>query len=413
MPRQNPTQTHILRMPLHTAPYQPPFTVMNRFFTLILVSTALLLAACGGDAKDPKQQLKKKQEELAALQAQQSDLTVNIAKLQKDIAQLDPKQAQQAKTKLVVINPVAVGPFNHFIDLQGAIEAVNISYVAPRNGMGGYVRQVLVKKGDRVRKGQLVLRLDDALVEKQIAQAQVQLSLAKDIQRRRENLWKESIGTEVELVTARNNVAAAEKGIALLREQQQQSNVYADMSGVVEDVTIRVGEVFTGSPMAGFIKLVNTSDLKVKVNVPENYLGKVKQGTPVVVTLPDAGRTINARVTLAGQIIDPSTRSFYVEVKLPQDASLRPNQVANLQIQDYSASKATTVPVNTLQTDDKGKFVMVAVQEGNKLVARKRPVTIGQLYGDRLEILQGVTMGEQLIVEGYQDVYDGQLVSVN
>ena len=132
----------------------------------------------------------------------------------------------------------------------------------------------------------------------------------------------------------------------------------------------------------------------------------------MIVTLPDqADRKINGRVSTKGQLIDPATRSFYVEIDLASGIALRPNQIANVQIRDYSKPNAITIPVNTLQTDEKGKFVMIAVQEGQRLVARKKPVTPGQLYGDKLEVTTGLSGGEQLIVEGYQDVYDGQLLT--
>jgi RND family efflux transporter MFP subunit len=185
------------------------------------------------------------------------------------------------------------------------------------------------------------------------------------------------------------------------------------MNGIAEDVTIRVGEFFTGSPQAGFIKLVNNNSLKVITDVPENYLDRVKVGTNVQVNFPDINKTLNAKVTLSGRLIDPNTRSFYVEARLPSDKDIRPNQLALVRIQDYSSPKAITVPVNTLQTDEKGKFILVAANENGKLVARKRQVTEGQMYGDKLEIKSGLQAGDVVITEGYQGLYDGQLLTTS
>src|SRR4029078_5019205 len=120
--------------------------------------------------------------------------------------------------------------------------------------------------------GQLLLKLDDALIKQQIQQAQTQLKFAEDLYQRRNNLWKENIGTEVELTTAKNNVDQAQHQLDQLQEQLSYSNVYADMNGVADEVTIHVGETFTGNPAAGgYIKLVNTGDLKVTAQVPDNY----------------------------------------------------------------------------------------------------------------------------------------------
>ena len=111
---------------------------------------------------------------------------------------------------------------------------------------------------------------------------------------------------------------------------------------------------------------MNNSRLKVITQVPENYIDKVKTGSSMVVSLPDVGKTFNSQISLSGKIIDPNSRSFYVEAKMPSDKDIRPNQIALVKIQDYTAANAITIPVNTLQNDDKGKFVMVAVNENGK-----------------------------------------------
>jgi multidrug efflux pump subunit AcrA (membrane-fusion protein) len=112
-------------------------------------------------------------------------------------------------------------------------------------------------------------------------------------------------------------------------------------------------------------------------------------------------------------MIDANTRSFYIEAKLPFDKDFRPNQIALAKIQDYNLPNALVVPVNTLQSDEKGKYVMVAVKENDKLIARKKTVTIGEMYNDNLEIKSGLTAGDQLITEGFQGLYEGQLLTTN
>ena len=228
---------------------------------------------------------------------------------------------------------------------------------------------------------------------------------------RQQNLWDQKIGTEVQLLNAKNNVVNIEKQLATAREQLSFSNVYAEMSGVAETVNIKVGEAFMGGQQ---IRIVNTNDLKLMVQVPENYMEAVNVGTPVVITLPEANnKTINTKVSVAGKLIDPNSRSFYVEAKLPADKSLRPNQIALVKLQDYTAKSVISVPVGTLQNDDKGKFVMAAVQENGKLVARKKPVTIGELYGDKVEIKEGLKEGDRIITDGFQGLYDGQAITTS
>ncbi|HOA38262.1 MAG TPA: efflux transporter periplasmic adaptor subunit, partial [Flavihumibacter sp.] len=110
---------------------------------------------------------------------------------------------------------------------------------------------------------------------------------------------------------------------------------------------------------------------------------------------------------------DNLSRSFTIEGKLPNDKDLRPNQNAIVRLQDYSANNALTIPLNTLQSDDKGKFVIVAVKEGNNLVAKKREVTVGQIYGETVEVMSGLEVGDQLVTEGYQSLYEGQALTTS
>lgn len=382
--------------------------MQNIFKTAATVTMLVVLAACGASVKKDEisQKVMEKKAEVEKLKAQQKGLTDQIAKLEEEILILDPTQRKE-NPKLVAIAPIAPGQFTHYIDLQGSIDAVNTAYVAPR-GAGGLVKAIYVKQGDVVRKGQLLLKLDDALAQKQLDQLNTQLDYAKDLLQRQQNLWDQKIGTEVQLLNAKNNVANIEKQIAAVTEQSSFSNVYAEMSGVVEVVNVKVGEFFQGGPQ---IRIVNIDDLKVVTRVPENYMDKVKVGSPMLISFPELNKTINAKVTVAGKLIDPNSRSFYVEAKLPSDKNLKPNQIALVRIQDYTAKDVLTIPVNTLQSDDKGKFVMVAVNEDGKMIARKKPVTVGQLYEDKVEVTEGLQAGEQLIVDGYQALYEGQLIT--
>ncbi|BAV10014.1 RND family efflux transporter, MFP subunit [Filimonas lacunae] len=381
---------------------------MQKVITLSILLTAFTVTTWGCKEKDP---LAAKKKELAELKSKQASLVDDITKLEAEVAKLDPNAVPE-KPKLVSLDTIKTTPFSHFIELQGKVDAENIAYVSPRNGTGGQVKGVYVKKGERVHKGQLLLKLDDAIARKQIAQQETQLAYAQNLYERRNNLWKENIGTEVELITAKNNVDQAQRQLDLAKEQLSFSNVYADMDGVAEEVNIRVGELFTGQPTSG-IKLVNTSNLKVTAQVPENYQGKVKEGDKLEVVFPDINKSITARISLSGQLIDANSRSFYIEAHLPDSKEFKPNQVALVKIQDYTTAAATTAPINTLQTDEKGKFLLVAINEKGKLRAKKRVVQAGELYGDRIEIKTGLQAGDVIITDGYQSLYDGQLITTH
>ncbi len=382
--------------------------MQNVLKTASVITALVLLAACGGTTtkveKGKDKIVAEKKAQLEKMKGDQKALSDKIIALEEEIIALDPSQKKE-NAKLVAIAPLETGSFTHYIDLQGRIDATNIAYVAPR-GQGGLVKAIYIRQGDYVKKGQLLLKLDDAMAQKQIDQLNTQLAYAKDILKRQQNLWDQHIGTEVQLLSAKNNVESIEKQIATAKEQSSFSNVYAEMSGVAETVNIKVGEFFQGGPQ---IRIVNTSDLKIVAQVPENYLDRVGVGSKVMVNFPDLGnKTFTTKVSVAGRLIDPNSRSFYIEAKMPVDKSLRPNQIALVKIQDYTAKDVITIPVNTLQNDDKGKFVMVAVKENDKWIARKKPVGVGQLYGDKVEVKSGLKAGEQIITDGFQGLYEGQ-----
>jgi membrane fusion protein, multidrug efflux system len=378
---------------------------MKKIFLSALMTGTIFLISCS-QAGDP---VAKQKEALQKLKDQQSALTSKIQKAEDDLGKIDSSSAKKEKTKLVAIQPVSPVNFTHYIELQGKIDALNIAFVTPRNGNGGQVKAIYVKQGDMVKKGQLLLKLDDALLLQQQALAKQQLSFAQDLYNRRKNLWAQQIGSEVELVTAKNQVDQMQRQVDFIGKQIEQTNVYADINGVADNVNIRLGEFFTGNNQ---IRLVNTNELKAVAQVPENYLGKVKVGSNLKVVIPELNnKTIDTKVSVTGKTIDATNRSFYIEAKLPFDKDFYPNQVALIKIQDYTASNAITIPLNSLQNDEKGKYVMVATKDGDRLIATKKPITIGMMYSDRVEILSGIKAGDQIITEGYQGLYDQQPIT--
>lgn len=384
---------------------------MNSIYKLTGIAFVVMLVISCGNASVEKGAGIDKKAQLQQLREQQAQLNQQIHAIEEELAKSDSTGAVNAK--LVAITPVKTENFVHFIELQGRIDAENIAYVTPR-GMGGQVTAVYVKQGDYVNKGQLLLKLDNAIALQQVDQAQIQLDLAKTLYDRRKNLWEKNIGTEVELLQAKNNVDNLTKQIGLLREQAAMSEVYAQISGVADMVNIKVGEYFSPQTATALgIRIVNTRNLKLIAQVPENYLHKVHEGAKIQITLPDINKTVDTKITVKGKTIDLNSRSFYIEARLPDSKDFRPNQIALVKIQDYEANNTVTIPMNTLQNDEKGKYVMVAVNENGRKLARKRTVEIGELYGDNLEIKGGLQPNDALITEGFQGLYDGQAITTN
>lgn len=391
---------------------------MNKFLTIITIAVAVIITSCSGGAKDAKGDLNDKKVKLEKLKGDKAKVDADIKKLEDEIANLDPS-IRKDRAKLVSAAPVTQQDFTHYIELQGKVDANNVVVVTPR-GMPAQVKEVYVNRGDVVKKGQLLLKLDDAIMLQQLDGLNTQLDYAKNLYNRQKNLWDQGIGTEVQLITAKNNVDGLEKQIATLKENWKTSFVYAPISGVADMVNIKAGETFSGvstnsgSPQPQ-IQLVNTSSMKVVTEVPENYQEKVRKGSQIEVSIPDAGiNDIKATINVVGASIASTTRGFVTEATIPADARLRLNQVALVKIKDYSAANAITVPLNVVQTDEKGKYVYVIVTEGVVKKARKKSVIIGENFGGMVEIKgNSLAATDMIITEGYQTVYDGQRVTTD
>jgi RND family efflux transporter MFP subunit len=385
---------------------------MNRFYFILLAT--LLLAACGGSEQSGD--LTKLQSQLAELKKKKSSLDTDIRALEAQIAKLDTAGARQA-SKLVSVDSVRYGTFNHYIDLQGKIEAEGMAYVAPA-GMGGQVKAVYVKLGTPVSKGQMILKLDDAIAQQQL---NARLAQAQTIYERYQNLWKQNIGAEIQVINAKADVdalaaqlRAVEAQVGMAEEQVNMTNVRAAISGIIDEMNVKVGEFFSpqsaATPGAG-IRIVNNSQLKAVTYVPDNYVARVRKGDPVKILVNEIGKAaFDSRINVMSASINANTRSFVVEAPLSADPLLRANQTAVVKILDYKADNAVSVPVNLLQSDEKGKYLFVAENVKGQWVARRRIVQPGQVYEGWQEILSGLKAGERVVTDGYQSLYDGQSI---
>ena len=393
---------------------------MKRVLTIALMILSIsFISSCGNTGKKDSS-LADKKAQLEKLKTQKDDLDSKITTLQTEIAKIDTSESN-VKPKLVSLSPINTVDFKHYLTLQGSVGDKNISYITPA-GQPGVVKAIYVKQGDKVHKGQLILKMDDAVaqqnviaIKEQLGGLKAQLDLAKSVYQRQKNLWDQKIGTEVQLLqdktqveTLENQIKAIQANVNTAQEQANQSNVYSNVNGTVDDITTHVGESFTGSPLAGYIRIVNESDLKITVTIPENYSGQVSKGSKVVINIPDVNKTFNSEISFLSQSIDPTNRGFNAEIKVPNGMKLRPNEIAMVSILDYNAPGSIAIPVNTMQTGQDGKYVLVATKEGNVMIAKKVTVVPGQLSGDSIEIKQGLKTGEQLVTDGYQGLFDGQ-----
>lgn len=361
---------------------------------IALIIGLFALIACGKKGGD-------KQARLEELKSQQEKISAEIAQLEKE---LSSGQKTKMKEVNVTVSEVRPSSFKHYVEIQGKIESDQNVTITPK--MPGTVTKVLVKAGDQVSEGQLLATLDNAVSQQGLQELESSLAFANSVYQKQKNLWEHKIGSEIQYLTAKNNKEALEKKLATMKEQADMANIKSPISGTVDEVMIKVGQA--AAPGAPALRVVNLSNLKAKADVAEAYSSKVHKGSEVTVKLPDLNKTIDTKVSYAGKVINPLSRTFNMEVELNNDADLRPNMLAVLKVVDYKADSVISVPVNIVQNSEEGKYVMVASVVNGKKVAEKRIVEVGNISEGVAEIKKGLKPSDKVITTGFQDLDNGQ-----
>jgi len=365
--------------------------------TASILLGAALLASCG---------TKDKNAELNDLKAKRSELDGKIAELEKELG-----VTNAPKTRKVMTTDVATAPFKHCVEIQGTVDAENNIVVAPQ--IPGLVTKIYVNEGDAVQVGQLLAETDNSAYAAQIAAIQPQLELAQDVFQRQQRLWDQKIGSEVQYLQSKTQVDALTKQILAIQAQIELTKVKAPINGVVDHVGARVGQFATAQNPDPCFRIVNLSSLKVKSEVAESYANKVKKGNKVVLFFPDVNIEVDGSISFTAKFISPMTRTFTAEAVLTgSNELLRPNMVSIMKIVDYENAAAILAPLNIIQNENNLQYVYVAVNENGVLTARRRAVTIGQVYAGNAEVTGGLSVGDKLITTGYAELTEGMAIEL-
>ena len=374
---------------------------------LLLAFLGIFLGSCGSQQVDS---LEAKKARLKNLKSELVNINSEIANLEAEIQAQDPEASRQARIIPVKVQALEPQTFRHYVKVQGQVEANKNIIVSPKTA--GVIQQILVREGTQVRAGQRLAQIDNAIIQRNIDEITTQLSLAKTMFEKQKNLWEKEIGTEVQYLTAQNQMELLDKRLKTLEEQAAQAAVTAPISGAIDEVFPKIGE--TISPGMPFFRIVNTSDLSLNVGLSEAYIPYVKRGAEVSIYFPALDDTLKTRISSVGQSIDPNGRTFAVEAKLPANPQYKANMFGEISIRDRESKDAMVLPLNILQRSESGAFVYVAEKnaEGQTL-ARRKDVETGLSYNDEIEILEGLQPGDQVITVGYKNLSDGAEVVIS
>jgi membrane fusion protein (multidrug efflux system) len=369
---------------------------------LIIILGGLMLTACG-----PRD----KQSQLQRLERERDALNEKIAQLKADLAQSTSGRPQtREQIMYVAVNEVKPEVFQHYIKVQGVIES-DSNILVPAQ-VSGVVKKIHVDDGDRVNRGQLLAELDGAIYESNIAELENALDLAITIFERRKRLWDKNIGSEIEFLQAKNNKENLEKRLETLQEQYQLTKITSPINGNVDNVLIKEGEMAAAG--MGAIRIVQLSRLKIVASLSENYISRVKKKDIVRVNIPVLGLDFERTIDSVSQVIDPNNRTFNIEIEVPgEQKNIKPNMLAVVTITDYKNPLAFVVPQNIVQKTGTDQFLFVASEENDRWIAKKKVVQVGESYNNRTEITDGLYDGDFIITFGFQNLADGQTVTIS
>lgn len=306
----------------------------------------------------------------------------------------------------VEVGRIEVMTVNEEVEALGTLAADESVVIAPE--IAGRVVSLGFKEGERVQKGQPLVRLDTAILDAEVKQAQADLSLARDTYQRNQSLAQRGAGTQVALEQATAQLASNEARLQLAQAKLAQSSILAPFNGVVGLRSVGVGDyVSVGKTL---ITLTNIDPIKVDFRVPEVYLSRVKVGQSIqarVDAVPD--RNFDGKIFAIDPVVDVNGRAIRLRAAIPNpDLVLKPGLFARISITVDQRENAIVVPEMAVVPDGVGKMVYV-VENGK---AKRVPVELGKRLPGKVEIVKGLTPQMQLVTAGQMRLRDGATVAI-
>lgn len=306
--------------------------------------------------------------------------------------------------------------------LPGTLQGYVQSPISAR--ASGYLRRWTKDIGSRVEKGDLLAEIETPEIDQQLSQAIAarqqaasSLDLAKSTVARWENLRKKDVVSQQDLDERRSavaqataNLAAADANVQRLKQTEGFKRVLAPFSGVITRRNVDVGDLIDAGSGRPLFLLAQTDPLRVYINVPQAYAQLIKAGQPVVVTQAELrDQRFQGEVARTSGAIDTGTRMMQVEVSLPnKDGALLPGAYVQVSL-PLAASKSLTIPANALLFRAEGTRVAVVDAQGK---VHLRPISLGRNYGETVEVLDGISGADRLVLNPSDSLAEGDVVVV-
>ena len=387
---------------------------MKNIYLLILIT--VFLNSCS-NKKEPSLEEILATNDVELLKSRKSEIDAKLEELTLDLNQLNNKLSvlnKDRNTPLITTITTSEQKFNHFIELQGNVKTKQNVLVYPE--MPGILNKVYVKEGQKVKKDQILATIDDGGLSQQLLLLKSNEQLAKTTFERQKRLWDQQIGSEIQYLQAKTSYDSQKNATRQLIKQLGKFTIRAPFSGIIDDVFKEKGTVVAPGPGAEIFRIINLSNMYIETDVPESYISSIKKNKMVEVNFPILGRSYDSSIRQVGNFINPSNRTFRIEVGIPNlDGEIKPNLTAKLRLNDYSSSNAILIPQSIISENAKGQqfiYVVKDNKEKNQVYAERLVIETGKTNGDFIEVTKNLDANVEVILEGARSVNNGQVVKV-
>jgi len=387
---------------------------MKNIYLLLL--TVLILTSCEGKkatsvagilATNDVAQIKSKK---AALDAEQQELSAELKQLNDRLDALN----EDKNIPLITTFTAKEAVFTHFIELQGNVQTKQNVLIYPE--MPGILKSVFVKEGQNVAKREILARIDDGGMSEQLAQLTANAQLAKTTYERQKRLWAQKIGSEIQFLQTKTSFEAQSSAVNQLKSQLEKAVIRAPFAGIIDNIFKERGIVVAPGMGSEIFRIINLSNMYIETEVPETYIGSITRDKLVTVNFPVLGETVTSKVRQVGNFINPSNRSFKIEIGVSNfNGNIKPNLTAKLKLNDYTNENAVLIPQSIISENAKGAqfiYVVKNKKEDNEAVAERLIIETGKTQGDFIEVTKNLAAGAEIVMEGARSVNNGQVVKV-
>jgi len=385
---------------------------MNKIYTLLLI---IIISGCNSsrnasiesliESGDLEELKKRKKEYVDAM----NTMKVELNEINNGISLLDENERLTLVSKYEIQQTI----FNTYIEAQANLKTRKNVLILPE--FQGTLEKVFVSEGQEVKKGQLLAEINDSGLNEQYEQMVIQAEFAKENFERTQRLWDNNIGSEMQYLKSKTDYEASEKMVDQMKDRLSKTKIYAPFDGEIDEIISNVGSNLIPG-VSQILRLVNLDIIYAESFVSEKYISFIGEGTEAIVQIPLLNMDYRSSVNQTGNFINPSNRTFRIEVPVENfDNRIKQNLDAKIKINIYKKDDAIVIPLRIVREDALGKNFVYVMSEDNKegvYLTSKQFITLGNKSEDKVEVTEGLDLGDIVVLEGAYSVEDSQRVKL-